>query len=190
MWLQGRGERRRVKMAGAFNFNEVVKGHDVALPFILVFTIVFAVLQKIQLFGTNSRKINVMVALVTAFFTVRVPAIVSTMNMFLPKVSLILLVILMVLLVIGLFGMKGEEVTGITLLLLFVIAVVGLGWAYFSSSTKVWLPDWLRSAGSDVYIMAAIIIGILIIIWFLSSEPKSQGIGKWVEDLPKYFGRK
>ena len=37
---------------------------DVLLPFLLIFTVVFAVLQKTKLFGDDKRNFNVVIALV------------------------------------------------------------------------------------------------------------------------------
>ncbi|MBI5871756.1 hypothetical protein HZB88_01580 [archaeon] len=179
-------------MVSTFNFNEVVKAleetgfYDVALPFVLIFTLIFAILQKIQLFGTQSKNINIMLALVIAFFTVRVPWVISTINLFLPKISLIVLVIVIFLLIMGLFGAEGSKFTGGAFFVMLLVAVVGVLWALFSSSSKLQLPSWLKATSTDAYIMVAFIVGIIIIIAFLSSEPKPGGSGL-IKDIARYF---
>ena len=56
--------------------------YTVALPFLLIFTIVFAMLEKIKLFGPQSRKFNMLIALVMAFLVIRVQSLVETINTF------------------------------------------------------------------------------------------------------------
>ena len=66
--------------------------YDVALPFILVFTLIFAILQKIKIFGENSKNFNAVIALAMALLVVRQVSIVEIMNQFLPQISLVALV--------------------------------------------------------------------------------------------------
>ncbi|MFH1636924.1 MAG: hypothetical protein ABIB71_00700 [Candidatus Woesearchaeota archaeon] len=139
--------------------------YEVALPFLLIFTLIFAVLEKISLFGQNSKNINVIVSLAIAFFTIRVTAVVAMMNAFLPKVSALVLVILMVLLVWGIFGAKGEKMTGGWFFMAMVLSIGGLIWAVVSSlpSLSLSVPRWLRVESGDVWILAllaAIAIGV------------------------------
>ena len=57
-------------MARAFDFREAIRFledygfYDVVLPFLLVFVLVFATLQKIKIFGKESRRYNAIIALV------------------------------------------------------------------------------------------------------------------------------
>ena len=76
-----------VDLSGAMATLENIGLYEVALPFILIFTIIFAVLQKINLFGKNTKNFNVIVALVIALFATRVSAVVTMMNSFLPKAN-------------------------------------------------------------------------------------------------------
>ena len=71
--------------------------YDVALPFILIFTLIFAILQKIKIFGENSKNFNAIIALSMALLVVRQVSIVEIMNQFLPQVSLIALVFVVIL---------------------------------------------------------------------------------------------
>ena len=50
---------------------ESIGAFDIALPFVLIFTISFAVLQKIQLFGSGKKNIDMIVSLVLAFLAIR-----------------------------------------------------------------------------------------------------------------------
>jgi len=137
-----------VDLSGGLAALEKMGFYEVALPFILIFTIIFAILQKIGLFGPKTKNFNVIVALVIALFAVRVTAVVTMMNSFLPKISMIVLVILMVLVVLGIFGAQGDKLTGGWFFVAMVLSVGGLIWAVVSSlpSLAISVPSWLRLA--------------------------------------------
>lgn len=155
------------------NFVEVINSlerqgfYDVALPFILIFTLIFAVLQKIQLFGSESRKFNAVISLAIAFFTVRVVSIVTIINTFLPKVSLVVLFLIVLLIMLGIFGSKPEGMKGGYLVVGLIIAVGGIVWSFVSSlpDYSIRLPYWLRITSTDIgYLTLAAIIIIVIMI--------------------------
>ena len=97
------------------NFNDLIQGFkdiggfDVFLPFVLIFTLSFAILNKSQILGAK-KNIDAIVALVIGLLLVQNQNIVGIINTFLPNVSLVLVVILMFLLVI--FWMSKEEKKG------------------------------------------------------------------------------
>ena len=78
---------------------------DVILPFLLVFTLVFAVLEKTKIFGmedNHSRKnLNAMVAFSIAFFVTASVNIVTAFQVALPWVSLVLVILVSFLLLSG-----------------------------------------------------------------------------------------
>ena len=84
---------------------------DFLLPFILVFTIIFAVMQKTKILG-DKKNFNVIIALVLALIFV-VPHItgsyplgydpVQVMNESLPSISLVSVAAIMLLLLMGIF---------------------------------------------------------------------------------------
>ncbi len=152
--------------------------YQVVLPFMLVFTIMFAILQKIKLFGADTKNINVVVAVVIAFFVVRVTSIISIINQFLPKVSMIVLVLLMFLLVLGIFGsgeLKGWS--GWPFFVGMIGAVLGIVWALVSSfpgagSGGSLLPSWLVLTPQDKAILLA--VGIFVLLLWVFKEPKTN----------------
>src|SRR3989338_7097050 len=84
---------------------------DFLLPFILVFTIVFAVMQRTKILGEN-KNYNVIIALVLGLLFV-IPHItgsyplgydpVAVMNQSLPSISLVAIASIMLLLLMGIF---------------------------------------------------------------------------------------
>jgi len=91
--------------------------YDVVLPFLLVFTIVFAILEKTRLFGTDDiegkkftkKNINAMVAFVSAFLVVASTQLVETINSAVANIMLLLLLIVLFLMLIATFQKEGEE---------------------------------------------------------------------------------
>ena len=85
---------------------------DVVLPFLLVFTIVFGILEKTKIFGVEKgdkpkKNLNAMVAFSIAFFVVAASQIVDAIRISLPWVSLVLVMIIAFLLLTGVF--YGDE---------------------------------------------------------------------------------
>lgn len=180
-----------VDMEAAIRSLESMGFYDVALPFILVFTIIFAVLQKVAIFGVDSKKYNAVIALVAAFLVVRVESIVGTVNMFLPKVSLFVLVVICLLMVLGIFGLKAEW-SGFMLFLAVIVSILAIIWA-FSEAAMPGIPSWIRLTAED----KAVLIGLgvfLLILYFLFREPSTGGkvmgrVRAGISDLPSELGR-
>ncbi len=101
---------------------------DFVLPFLLVFSIVFAILEKTKILGSEKTNISVVVSSVIALLLVMQQGIVQIINLFLPRVSLIIVVILMGLLLISLLA--GREYQGLSgsmfglAIILVIVAIV------------------------------------------------------------------
>ena len=113
---------------------------DVFFPFLLVFAIVFAALEKTHVLGSKSN-INIVVALVVGILLVVQTSIVQTINTFLPSVSLILVVAVMILLVLSVVsgktfgGLKGLSLGAAVILSLIAIGVaLNPDWSNFLST--------------------------------------------------------
>jgi hypothetical protein len=171
------------------------------VPFILVFTIVFAILQKTKILGDGRKNYNVIVALVmglavvvphfTGMYTSFDP--VYVINSSLPQVSIILVAIIMVLLIIGVFGNE-LDFAGTSLAAWVVIAAVIIVALIFGSSVGwFYLPAWLGFLTVNPELQALIVMVLIfaVIIWFITKEPKKsdrenkRGFGKLIEDVGK-----
>jgi len=160
---------------------------DVILPFILIFTIVFAVMQKVQLFGDpkttkNVKNYNVVIALVMGLAVVFPHVlgyyppdkdIVLIINQSLPNVSIVLVAILMALLIIGILGKRfelgGTSLSGWIALAAFVVIVY-----IFGSAARWWESNfafWLL-AQPDLMALVIVILVFALIIWLVTKEDK------------------
>ncbi len=88
---------------------------DIILPFILIFTIFFAVLQKIRLFGADSKKYNLVLSLAVSLLVVIPHAIgmyppeadvINIINDAIPEVALLVVVVVLVLMMLGMISGK------------------------------------------------------------------------------------
>ena len=184
----------------AIDFNSIIRNlddigfYDVALPFLLIFTIVFAILQKIKIFGDNSKNFNAIIALAFAFLVVRQSNIIEVVNLFLPKISLMALIIISVLLLLGVLlspkkvsGLANSWIGGVGV----ILTLAGIAFSFIGSSGALGIrfPTWLSLARDDMYLLLGIAIFILF-VWFITADPKQSGpdIGGFLEKLSKQIG--
>jgi len=174
--------------------------YEIALPFLLIFTIVFAILEKTKIFGEDKDKepksrINAVVAIILGLLIINQFEIVSKLNLFLPKVSLFIVVAIMFLILLGVFGANVSS--GFSGVLLGLTAIVSLFIIYWALTSYTGLdfvgPSWLESwfYGNSSTVIFLVIIGI--IIWAVVGKPKNKGGGDSFEKLgnaiDKMFGK-
>ncbi len=178
---------------------------DVILPFILIFALVYAVLQKTKILGEKSKNFNVVIALVMGASVV-VPHIlygtmdpadrylttgfldpVKIINNALPNVSVILIAILMVLLIFGIWGSRvklgNNSLSGIIALFAF-LAVIFI----FGSAAGWWnIPNWLWVLQDpDTQALVITILVFAIIIWWITKDNEKENEKK--DAFGKFFG--
>lgn len=181
---------------------------DVILPFILIFTIVYAILQKTKILGEKSKNFNMVISLVMGLSVV-VPHVlwgstdaadpylsngfidvVKVINNSLPQVSVILVAILMILLIFGIWGSKvklgNNSLSGIIAAFAF-LAVIFI----FGGAAGWWnMPNWLYVLQDpDTQALVITILVFAIIIWFITKEDnkdkdkREEGIGKFFTSI-------
>lgn len=170
---------------------------DTLLPFILIFAIVFAVLDKAQIFGENKRNINIIIALVIGLSVV-IPHVtnsyppeadvVDLMNIILPQVSLVAVAFLMVLILVGVVG--GEWMgshTGGWMAMIGAIAV----FIIFGGAVGWWESGWLYNTfGEETVSVALMLLVFGLIIWFITREGKAtggEGLTKFMKDFGNFW---
>ncbi len=92
--------------------------YDIVLPFLLVFTIVFAVLEKTKILGMEhiggseytKKNLNSIVAFVTALLVIASTKLVGIINETIANVALLLILSICFLMLIGSFYKEGESV--------------------------------------------------------------------------------
>ena len=169
---------------------------DVLLPFLLIFTIVFAVLQKTEMFGKTGKNFNVMIALILALGVI-IPHItgyypgdfdvVNIINRALPNVSMIIVLILMALLMIGIFAggpvWKGNRLSGIVALIAFIVVIY-----IFGAAADLWSISQRASflIDGDTQAVIVVILVFALLVWFITKEEKTEG-SRLLQDFGEMF---
>ncbi|MBU1623282.1 MAG: hypothetical protein KJ597_06930, partial [Nanoarchaeota archaeon] len=145
---------------------------DFLLPFILVFTIVYAVMRKTKILG-DEKKFDIIIALVLGLLFV-VPHImgvypigydpVQVMNEALPSISLVAVAAIMLLLLMGIFGTDFSKSAAPFI----AIAAIGFVAYIFGSSLNLWTGPsevfgWWNPELTELLI---IILVFALIVWF------------------------
>ncbi|MDO8740078.1 MAG: hypothetical protein Q7J54_00715 [Candidatus Woesearchaeota archaeon] len=176
---------------------------DVLLPFLLIFTIIFAIFQKSKILGTDKQNFNVIIALIISLLVV-IPHVtdsypvnadpIQIINQSIPNVAVVIVAILMVLMLMGVFGVEftwaGRVTGGIVIIaLIIVIAIFGKAAAWWGEGVSLpWWLNWLEDPNTQTLVVVLIVFGI--IIWFITrSGERSQGTGL-LEEFGKLFSRK
>jgi len=177
---------------GAFDFEKVIgfmQGagfFDYLIPLLLIFSIMFALLEKTKVLGKNKTNINVLVALVIGLLLVAQPLVVQTMNSFLPKASLIFIVILVCLMTIALLA--GGEHTGIAGTAYAIAAIVVI--IAILSALGASVPgaeSFLSSDEASSLLTWAIPLGIFFLTIYLLTRPsggrRGYGLNNFARNL-------
>jgi hypothetical protein len=159
-------------MIGDF-FNKLIEFglYDFILPLILIFTLTFALLEKIKILGKEKHSINVVVALITSIIFVASFERVIILNTFLIAMTTLLIFSVMIYIVLGAFGKEGpisklfdKKWEGYIIALIFIINL-GL---FLAISDIVNFKD-LGIIFEIIFNPAIIgLIVFMIIIWFIT----------------------
>lgn len=176
---------------------------DVVLPFLLIFTIMFAILQKTQVLGEKKKNFNVVIALVSSLLVV-IPHVTNRypvdsdpiviINNAIPQVSLILVAVIFLLILIGVFG-QDKVFLGLAAPGWIMFVSLGIIIAIFGGAAGWWdgkFERWMTSVfGPDAIAILIMILVFGIVISFITSEPSQEsGLKRVGVDLSKLFGGK
>jgi hypothetical protein len=163
--------------------------YDVVLPFILVFTIVYAILEKTKILGTEEIKgvkytrknLNAMTAFSVSFLVVASSKLVAIIANVSSQMVVLLLASVFFLLLVGVFYKESEEVAleGRWRTLFMIIMFVGLLLIFLEAiPTKSgtpwleWFWNYLSIHWSSTGVASIIlIICIIIFIWWIQKPP-------------------
>jgi len=156
---------------------------ETILPFLLVFTIVFAVLQKSKIFGDGKRQVDAIVALVVGLLVISFGQATGFIVQLIPFLAVALVVILVFMILIGSFGKSGEEMLpkGLKTFLMIVAGIAVVIAVLYITNLWSLLYDWII-IGTDTGIatnafFVIIIIAAIAFVWY-GSKPSGSGTGK------------
>ena len=174
---------------GIIEFFDKIGIYDVVLPFILVFTIVYAILEKTKILGTEEiegvkytrKNMNAMTSFVIAFLVVASSKLVAIVTDVSSQVVVLLLASVFFLMLVGTFYKEEESVAleGRWRILFMVIMFIGLLIIFLQAiPTKTGQPwlEWfwgyiVRNWSSTGVASVILMIGIVIFIWWIQQSP-------------------
>lgn len=177
---------------GVIEFFDKIGLYDVVLPFLLVFAIVFAILEKTKVFGMEDidgkkytrKNINAIVAFVMAFLVVASSQLVEIISTVSSYTVILLMVSILFLLLIGSFMKEG---TGVFLeggwkVFFMIIMFIGIVLIFLSAietdKGESWLDvswDWLSGDNTSNAVGSVILLIIIILFMvYIVKEPKKE----------------
>ncbi len=167
---------------GGLVFLEQIGVYDVVLPFLLTFTLVFALLEKTKILGVQKdpyssdktmhpkKNLNSMVAFVIAFFVIASSKLVELISKTVSQIFILILLAVMFMLVAGTFA-KDEEFflppklqkvfMWISFVVIILIFLNTIGW--LESAYKFLSVHWSGQVVSSLILIVVIALFILII---------------------------
>lgn len=161
---------------------EAMGFYDIILPFLLIFAIVFGILQKITLF--KDRNVNLIISIVIGLLVITQFEIVARMNLFLPKMAFYIVIVIMFLFLIGMFSKDDYKgLAGAWLFLAIIASFFAIYWALSPSlgfSYYEIVPYWMQDIKWSGLIALILIIVVIAIVY--KGGPNSK-FDKFMEDI-------
>ncbi|MDD5133221.1 MAG: hypothetical protein PHD81_02125 [Candidatus Nanoarchaeia archaeon] len=188
-------------LAGAIEFFQSFGLFDILLPFLLVFTIVFAILEKTMILGAEDKKpkknLDSMVSFVIALLVIASNKVVTAMTKALPNIILLVIVSISFLLMIGVFAttdefdLKKKHKTFyyiftvgmfVGVIIIFMASISSQSVYCTSGQECSWLEisynyvmnHWGGSAVSSIVLLAVIIGAILYVTGFKTNKKEEK----------------
>jgi len=150
---------------------------DIVLPFLLIFGVVYGILQYMKIFGSENKGVHAMIAIILGLLAIRLPFFSAFLSEISPRLGVGLTILLGLLLLIGLFTPESSRGTIAWILLsvgaiIFIVILVqtgnvlgdfGLGHGFFSEEIIGWL------------VMVAVLIGVIVAVVAGRSGGQSTG---------------
>lgn len=190
------------------NFNDMISMlaaigvWDIVLPFMLIFTIVYATLTTTlkSMFGKSDDNDNSKYAMVISFVIglgVVIPHaigayppganVVEIINRSLPQVALIAVAILGLMILLGMFGIKTTDFGGQGIMLFIVAASILFIVYIFGSSAGWWSSpsgplSFLNDPDTMTLVISLLVFGL--VVWFITKDSDSgKGVGETIKDI-------
>jgi len=141
---------------------------NIILPFVLIFTIVFSILEKTEILG-KKKDIDAIVALIFGLIAVGVPAAMGVLNNLIPVIAVLIVILFVWFLVFAFVGerVKPEWSSGLKKFFAVVIGIIILGmitWATGLFDYVIIDQALAAKVGQMVLLVGAIIAVIAVVI--------------------------
>jgi len=167
---------------------------DVVLPFLLVFTIVFAILEKTKVLGTDEiegrkytkKNLNAIASFVIAFLVIASSELVGIITTVSSNAVIVLFLSVLFLILVGSFYKEGEPIFleggwKVVFMIISFLAIVGIFLnAIKTSDGRTWLQRLgdFTSSGSDQLAGSLVLLAIVVIFMvYAVREPRREAKG-------------
>jgi len=169
-------------LSNALEFLKRFGFFDVVLPFLLIFTLVFAILEKTKVLGVTKdgkpkANINSMISFVIALFFIAIPQVVVAVQESLPYVGILLVVIVAYLLMVGSYASGDKEFNfeNMKYWKALMSILVGVGGIVIFLNSFGWLDtvlDYIVENWQATFIPSLVFVAIMIgaVYWIVSSK--------------------
>ena len=172
------------------NFFDSIGLFDVVLPFLLVFTIVFAIFEKTKVLGMEEidgkkytkKNLNAIAAFVIAFLVVASSELVEIITTVSSNAVIVLFLCVFFLLLVGSFYKEGEAVYleggwKIVFMIIVFVAIVGIFLnAIKGADGRTWLERVLDFTGSggDELVGSVVLLAVIVlfVVWAVKEPSK------------------
>ncbi len=134
-----------------------------ALPFLLIFALVFGILTRMGLFKEN-KAVTAIIALAVSLMTLSVPTVPQYFSQIFPGMGIGLTILLVILIIVGIFS--DPKKPGFTIPLFILAAIIALVVIVNSSGVDVgaWIQNNLGSTAGTLIIIAIVVVALALII--------------------------
>ena len=137
--------------------------YDFILPFLLMFAIVYGILQYMKIFGED-KAVHIIIAIVLGLISIRLPFYADFLTVISPKLAIGLIVLLSLLILVGMFTPNNSR-TSIGWILFGVGAVIFIIVAVQTFNDLNFINGYLQSSEIIGWVvMIAILIGVIVAI--------------------------
>jgi peptidoglycan/LPS O-acetylase OafA/YrhL len=172
---------------------------SILIPFVLIFAIIFGILQKIKIFGDASKKFNLIIAFAIGMIVVAqhfyspnsTYDVVPIINNAMGPVGLVLIGIISLLLILGVFGasvgLSDNKATG----WIIGIAVIIVGWIFLSAAGFDVQWNLRGIIGPEIWsILIAVAVFIAIVAYITGEDKTGPAKPSVFEELAKLVSKK
>lgn len=179
---------------GGISFLEKIGIYDVVLPFLLVFSISFAILEKTKVLGTDDyggdkipkKNINAIVAFVLAFLVVASSKLVQFLTTVSSQIVIVLVIIMLFLTLVASFqkesddgiGLEKKWKTGFMIIVLISVTLITFN-ALKTDSGESWLMHGMKFVvrywSTNVFAAFVFLLGLVGFIMFLTNPSGNTG---------------
>lgn len=156
---------------GAEWFNQII------LPFALVFTLIFAILEKSKILGEDRHQINSIISLVTAFILIAMPLARAVIVQVVPIIAVLAVLILVFMLILGFVGgttKEGNLNKGLGIAIAIITGIVLIAAVLWSTG---WLSKILamsKQPQASIFWQSVIFIIIIAVVMIVALKSKDE----------------